>query len=172
MRPTIRSLQLVSLGALVSVACASSSTTHTQATQPGASRTEAFREDPTPAKTMQASPLLDPIYFDTDRALLRPEARDRLESRARAILAHPEWGVVTIEGHCDERGSDEYNLALGERRATTVQRYLMDLGVPSSRMRTVTFGESRPAVPGHAESAWRYNRRSELQSEAVRSARR
>jgi len=69
---------------------------------------------------------------------------------------------VVIEGHCDERGSEEYNLALGERRADAVRRYMTDLGVPGGRMSTVSFGESRPAVQGHDESAWRYNRRADF----------
>ena len=73
-----------------------------------------------------------------------------------------ERGVITIEGHCDERGSEEYNLALGERRANGVKRYLVDLGVPSSRLRTVSFGEVKPSVMGHDESAWRHNRRSDF----------
>jgi peptidoglycan-associated lipoprotein len=73
-------------------------------------------------------------------------------------------GTVTIEGHCDERGSEEYNLALGDRRASGVKQYLVDLGVPASRLRTVSFGEAKPAVVGHDESAWRYNRRSEFKS--------
>jgi peptidoglycan-associated lipoprotein len=104
--------------------------------------------------------------------VLRADARASLEARAEAIQQHPELGVVTIQGHCDERGSDEYNLALGKKRAAAVKRYLVDLGVPASRLETVTFGESRPAVPGHDEKAWRYNRRSELTSEAVQSAKR
>ena len=69
---------------------------------------------------------------------------------------------MTIEGHTDERGSAEYNLALGERRANAAKRYLVDLGVSSSQLSTVSFGEDRPAVQGHDESAWRYNRRAEF----------
>ena len=166
--PVIRSLQLVALAALSSLACASTSTT---ATQPAATPGDTMATS-TPAQVPAASPSLAPVYFDTDRALLRSEAREELKSRAKAILDHPEWGKVTVEGHCDERGSDEYNMALGERRAAAVERYLMDLGVPSARVETVTFGESRPAVPGHDESTWRHNRRSELESEAIRSAKR
>ena len=67
-----------------------------------------------------------------------------------------------IEGHADERGSEEYNLALGERRAEAVRKYLAALGVPSSQMRIVSYGESRPAVTGHDESAWGLNRRAEF----------
>jgi len=107
---------------------------------------------------------LETVYFDYDRAEIRSDARSALQSNANAIKANSGWGVVTVEGYCDERGSEEYNLALGERRANAVKRYLVDLGVPSSRMRTVSFGEAKPAVQGHNESAWRYNRRSEFAS--------
>jgi len=109
-----------------------------------------------------ALPGVEAIYFDFDRSEIRADARPVLRANASAINANGEWGVVTVEGHCDERGSEEYNLALGERRANAVSRYLTDLGVPGTRLRTVSFGEARPAVPGHDESAWRYNRRSEF----------
>jgi len=105
---------------------------------------------------------LEAIYFDLDRWELSQQAQQALKSNAKQIQARPEWGVLTIEGHCDERGSDEYNIALGERRAAAVKRYLVDLGVPSSRFDTVTYGESRPAVRGGGEKAWRLNRRSEI----------
>jgi peptidoglycan-associated lipoprotein len=78
------------------------------------------------------------------------------------IKGNTNWGQVTVQGHTDERGSQEYNLALGERRASAVKRYLVDLGVSASRLRLVSFGEAKAAVPGHDESAWRYNRRSEF----------
>jgi peptidoglycan-associated lipoprotein len=167
MTPTIRTLQLLSLGALVALGCASTSTVEEATPAANAPKTpQEVTIQPTPA------PSLGPVYFDTDQAVLRADARASLEARAEAIRQHPELGVVTIQGHCDERGSDGYNLALGERRAAAVKRYLVDLGVPASRLETVTYGESRPAVPGHDETAWRYNRRSELASEAVQSANR
>ncbi|HEY5657601.1 MAG TPA: peptidoglycan-associated lipoprotein Pal [Myxococcota bacterium] len=100
------------------------------------------------------------MYFDFDRFDIRADARPVLRANADAIGKAS--GVVTIEGHCDERGSSEYNLALGERRANAVKRYLVDLGVSSSKLRTVSFGEERPAVQGHDESAWRYNRRADF----------
>jgi peptidoglycan-associated lipoprotein len=90
-------------------------------------------------------------------------AKVELESVYFAAISDTS-GKVTIEGHTDERGSAEYNLALGERRANAVKRYLVDLGVSSSKLRTVSFGEERPAVQGHDESAWRYNRRAEFVS--------
>ena len=105
---------------------------------------------------------LETVYFAFDRSDLRDEARPLLRSNGDQLRNS---GVpVRLEGHCDERGDEEYNLALGERRATAVKRYLEDLGVPSSRIRTISYGESKPAVRGHDESAWRYNRRVESQS--------
>lgn len=103
------------------------------------------------------------VYFELDRSQLDAEAREVLERNARRIQENPDWGTVMVEGHCDERGSEEYNLGLGARRADSVARYLQDLGVDADRLRTVSFGEDRPAVEGHSEEAWRYNRRSELQ---------
>ncbi len=105
---------------------------------------------------------LKTVYFDFDRFTIRSDAMPVLRTNAQAIRDNGGWGRITIEGHCDERGSEEYNLALGERRARAVKRYLMDLGVPSSRLDIVSFGEAKPAVMGHDESAWRYNRRSEF----------
>jgi peptidoglycan-associated lipoprotein len=103
---------------------------------------------------------LTTIYFDFDRYDIRADQRSA--AQANAAKVKDMTGNVTIEGHTDERGSEEYNLALGERRANTVKRYFVDMGVPSSRLSTVSFGESRPAVQGHDESAWRYNRRTDF----------
>jgi peptidoglycan-associated lipoprotein len=102
---------------------------------------------------------LKTIYFDYDRAAIRTDQRGNLTADAEVINRRTELAVVTLQGNCDERGSEEYNLALGERRASAVKQYLVDLGVPSSRLRTVSFGESKPAVAGHDESAWKWNRR-------------
>jgi peptidoglycan-associated lipoprotein len=118
----------------------------------------------------QVAVALEPVYFDTNEAMLRADDRDLLKRHAESILGHPEWGVVTIGGHCDERGSDEYNRALGRRRAEAVENYLEVLGVPATRVTSRTFGEDRPAVLGHGESAWSYNRRSEFRIETLTSA--
>jgi len=99
------------------------------------------------------------VYFDYDRSTIRSDQRPSLQTDAKLINESANLGVITLQGHCDERGSEEYNLALGERRASAVKQYLVDLGVPSSRMRTVSFGEANPAVAGHDESAWKWNRR-------------
>ncbi len=105
---------------------------------------------------------LESIYFDYDKSSIRGDGAAVLRENAEVIKNHTSWGEITIEGNTDERGSEEYNLALGERRATAVKRYLTDLGVPATRLRTVSFGEAMPAVPGHDESAYRYNRRSDF----------
>jgi peptidoglycan-associated lipoprotein len=105
---------------------------------------------------------LGSIYFDYDSAEIRGDARTTLKANGQAISGHSEWKTITLEGHTDERGSEEYNLALGERRANAAKQYLVDLGAPTSRMITVSFGEASPAVQGHDESAWRWNRRVEF----------
>lgn len=101
------------------------------------------------------------VYFDFDKADLRGDGRAALDANY-ALLNEFQSAVVEIQGHCDERGTIEYNLALGERRAKAAQTYLVGLGVPASRLQTVSFGEERPAVPGHDESAWSKNRRAEF----------
>ena len=105
---------------------------------------------------------LDTVYFDFDKSVIRSDGVKALRGNAKVIKANGDLGKITIEGNTDERGSEEYNLALGERRAMAVKRYLIDLGVSSVRLRTVSFGEAKPAVRGHDESAWRYNRRSDF----------
>ena len=100
----------------------------------------------------------DRVFFDTDRSDLKPQARSTIEALAAWMNEHP--GVaLTIEGHCDERGTREYNLALGERRANAVRDYLVALGVSGNRLGTISYGKERPAVPGSSESAWAQNRR-------------
>ena len=105
------------------------------------------------------------VYFEYNRVELRNDARAALKANAKAIKKNEQWGALTIEGHCDARGSEEYNIALGERRAQAVKRYLMDLGVPAKRLRPVSFGEIKPAVRGNNENAWRHNRRAEFGTE-------
>ncbi len=106
------------------------------------------------------------VYFEYDRFELQQEARAALKANAKAIKKNKKWGELTIEGHCDSRGSEEYNIALGEQRARAVKRYLIDLGVPKKRLRVVSFGEVKPAVRGNDEMAWRHNRRAEFGSES------
>ena len=101
----------------------------------------------------------DRVFFDTDSAELRPDAQATLGEIGAWLVKHPNTSV-TIEGHCDERGTREYNLALGERRATAVANYLAAVGVDPSRMQTVSYGKERPAADGKDESAWAQNRRA------------
>ena len=101
----------------------------------------------------------DRVLFDTDRSDLTPSARATVETLAVWLKSFPAV-TMTVEGHADERGTREYNLALGERRANSVQDYLIALGVNPNRISTISFGKERPVVPGSNEEAWRQNRRA------------
>jgi len=101
------------------------------------------------------------IYFDFDKSELKPEARAILEKKASWLKANLQH-KVRIEGHCDERGTNEYNIALGDRRANAAFKYLNALGVSADRMTTISYGEERPADPRHNEEGWAKNRRDEF----------
>lgn len=101
------------------------------------------------------------VYFGYDRSEIRPEFKDVLNAHAAYLIANPSASVV-LEGHCDERGTVEYNLALGERRADTVKRYLIVQGANPSQMENVSFGEERPAMIGSDDATWSKNRRTEI----------
>jgi peptidoglycan-associated lipoprotein len=105
----------------------------------------------------EASQFAD-IYFAFDRFDLRSDAREVLAMHAKWLMAHPEF-LVRIEGNCDERGTVEYNMALGQRRAASAMKYLVDLGVGKNRISTISYGKERPLDPGHNEEAWAKNRR-------------
>ena len=104
------------------------------------------------------SPLKD-IFFDFDKAEIRPDAKGLLAEDIAWLKAHPK-AVITIEGHCDERGTSEYNLGLGERRAKATKDYLVASGIDGKRIATVSYGKERPFVLGHDESAWKWNRKA------------
>lgn len=104
---------------------------------------------------------LQVIYFDFDKYNLRQDARDAADFNAGVMAKYMDWKVL-IEGHCDERGTDEYNLALGERRANTVKDFFINYGLEAERFTTVSYGEERPAFMGHNEDAWSKNRRAVL----------
>ena len=109
-----------------------------------------------------ANVLTQKVYFDYDQDVLRDDARAVLDAKVPILLANP--GVsVAITGHTDERGTAEYNLALGQRRAAQVKRYLTSKGVPDSRLTAESLGDSQPAVDGSDESAYEQNRRAEFQ---------
>ena len=108
----------------------------------------------------QVAPVsLNDAFFDFDSYVLTSEAKGTLEANAKE-LKRATVGNITIEGHCDERGTKAYNLALGEKRANAAKEYLVALGVSGSRINTVSYGKERPFDPGHDESAWAKNRRA------------
>ncbi len=122
---------------------------------------EKVTEVPVEEKAMTLADLQanNKIYFDYDRSEIKPEFRDIVMAHAEYLAANP--GVrITIEGHCDERGTREYNIALGERRANAVLKMLSLNGVSRDQLETVSYGEERPDVEGHDESAWKFNRRA------------
>lgn len=101
------------------------------------------------------------IHFEFDRSNLLPEAQEILRSKAQWLRDNPD-ALAIIEGHCDERGTNEYNLALGDRRANSAKAYLVDLGIAASRLTCISYGEERPLDPGHNEEAWAKNRRAQF----------
>lgn len=105
------------------------------------------------------SSMLQDIRFAFDRYDLTPGTREILARNAEFILKFPE-AKIQIEGHCDERGTNEYNLALGERRSMSAEKYLLSLGVPAHRLATISYGEELPIDPRHNEGAWAKNRRA------------
>jgi peptidoglycan-associated lipoprotein len=119
-------------------------------------------EDPLASKDLdeinKESPF-QPVFFALDSAEIDGQGQQALNADAEILKKYPSW-TITIEGHCDERGTAEYNLALGERRALAAKTYLVSLGIPSDRLRTVSYGKEFPFDPGHDESAWAKNRRA------------
>lgn len=105
------------------------------------------------------SSLLKPIFFDFDKYDIRPGDAEILKENAALLKKFPNI-KIQIEGHCDERGTNEYNLALGERRANSTKQYLINLGISKDRISTISYGEERPFDPGHNEEAWAKNRRA------------
>lgn len=100
-----------------------------------------------------------PIFFAYDSDALDDVARSTMSANAEIMKKYRTW-VITVEGHCDERGTAEYNLALGDRRALAVKNYMISLGITADRLKTVTYGSEFPFAPGHDEQAWKQNRRA------------
>ncbi len=103
----------------------------------------------------------DTVYFEFDRSNVRPDELPKVKSVADYLAGQPNFKVL-VEGHCDERGTPEYNRALGERRALSIREALTQFGLPANRIQTVSYGEDRPADPNHNETAWAKNRRGEF----------
>lgn len=108
----------------------------------------------------RSSAQFQPIYFDFDQSSIRKDMAQNLVANAKYMKSSSE--SIVIEGNCDARGTNEYNLALGERRAINAKKYMVDLGVNGSRIRTVSYGEERPLFEGSDESSYQYNRRDDF----------
>jgi peptidoglycan-associated lipoprotein len=173
----LRQALYVTLAALLAAGCAKTATVPIAA-EPAARVTPTAAEHPTdightrepavavaPIQQMAPKPAaavdLQRIQFDFDRYVLTPQARDILAGNAAYLKAHPEIKVV-IDGYCDDRGSDEYNLALGERRALAAKQFIISLGVPPESLSTISYGEENPLDAGNHEGAWAKNRRAEF----------
>ncbi len=124
----------------------------------------AVTSDPLAGKTpeeINSNSPLKPVFFAFDSDELDDDARAALTENAQVLKKYPGW-VIAIEGHCDERGTAEYNLALGDRRALAARNYLLSLGIAAARVRTVSYGKEFPFDPGHAEASWAKNRRAQF----------
>jgi peptidoglycan-associated lipoprotein len=120
---------------------------------------EVQEELPEDLELLNARGYLEDVFFDTDQWDIKPEYREVLAKNAGWLQQYTTV-LFLVEGHCDERNTREYNLALGERRASAVRDYLVFLGVPAQRIRTISYGEERPFALGHSEDAWHLNRRA------------
>jgi peptidoglycan-associated lipoprotein len=111
--------------------------------------------------TINKNSPFQPVFFEFDSSEIESAGQQALNANAEILKKYPTW-VITIEGHADERGTAEYNLALGERRAVAARTYLVSLGIPADRLRTVSYGKEFPFDPGHNEDAWAKNRRAQF----------
>ena len=171
MRHTPRMVSLATAGLLaallVAVGCASRKQVSTAQVEPPPATTTTPQETPPPPPPPPApkddesasKTTLTDAFFDFDEAALRADAKTALEGNAKWMEKNSSANVV-VEGHCDERGSVEYNLALGERRAKAAKEFLVSYGIAATRLTTISYGKERPFDPGHDENAWSQNRRA------------
>jgi peptidoglycan-associated lipoprotein len=109
-------------------------------------------------KDYKEVPEISTVYFDLDQPSLRSDARETLDKNYQTIKEHADWEVL-VEGHCDERGTTEYNLGLGQKRAAAVRQYYMSLGMSGTKIATISYGKESPACTDHTEDCWSKNRR-------------
>jgi peptidoglycan-associated lipoprotein len=150
----------IALAALILAGCSSTSTTDSDDTMVDTAPVEAQPVAPVEVEVEDAFVIGTVLYFDFDKSELRADVRASLDERAEALQSKS--GVLRLEGHADERGTREYNMALGERRAKAVANYLSSQGVPASQIETVSYGEEKPAMLGGGSDAMAKNRRVEL----------
>ena len=156
---------LVIPGLMFSVSCQKKLVDATP--EPVAEEKEEVKEEVVEKEEVAAEPVAkisdvvmqEDIYFEFDKSTLTPAAQDNLLRKAEWLRENPD-ATVTIEGHCDDRGTNEYNLALGDRRAESAKAFLADLGIDASRLASISYGEERPVDPRSNEEAWAKNRRA------------
>ena len=174
----MKKLALYVLVALAAAACASNDKKETPAAvtdlssgaQQPQSGTGSSTTQQKPMGSVSGNPLTDPtsplskrsVYFDFDSNAVKDEYRGLVQAHSRYMTTDKRDSRIRIEGNCDERGSREYNLALGQRRAEAVKKVMTVLGVQDGRIETVSFGEEKPQSQGHDESAWAQNRRADI----------
>jgi peptidoglycan-associated lipoprotein len=133
-----------------------------QEAPPVEQKAEPVKEEPKPEEHAAAAAAgLQPIYFDFDRSFVRDDAKAVMKANAEWLKANPKV-KIRIEGNCDERGTREYNQALGQRRATSAKKYLTDLGVSSGRISLISYGKEKPVCTESTEDCWQKNRRGDL----------
>ena len=133
-----------------------------QEAPPVVQKAEPVKEEPKPEeRAAPAAAGLQPIYFDFDRSFVRDDAKAIMKANAEWLKANPKV-KIRIEGNCDERGTREYNQALGQRRATSAKKYLTDLGVSASRISLISYGKEKPVCTESTEDCWQKNRRGDL----------
>jgi len=161
----MRSVRILAVPLLLLVVVACS---HAQPAPPPAAAENVSQPAPAPAPEPVATPVAPPpdiaaasVYFDYDSSDLTPATRDVLQALFQQAQKQPDRDI-RVEGNCDERGTREYNLALGQRRADAARQYLVNLGLDGSRITTISYGKERPRVLGDDEAAWTENRRDDL----------
>ena len=165
MKARIRWIAMLSLVVVPLASGCAKKATQAPPTPPPAPPQESSPPTPPPAPPAAEQPPAPvkaefmPVYFDLDSSTLREDARAALDQNAR-MLRDDANGRVTIEGHCDERGTSEYNQALGEKRAQAARDYLVSAGIDGSRIQIISYGKERPFSDGHDEGSWQQNRRA------------
>jgi len=157
--------------AFVAAGCAGKTKTESTLPKPQAEAPPPVQTEtpaPAPEKAAEPSVAIVPIHFDFDKTDIHPDDRPVLDAVAEELMKHADRTVL-VAGHCDERGTVEYNIALGDRRAAAARDYLVRLGASAERIRTISYGEAKPIDPGHDEAAWAKNRRDEFELSSARA---
>ncbi len=167
-----KAVMVLALGLAISVASISGCASKKKTTEPVKREEKVVTPKPAPPAVIPKAPekveervprdlSFDTIYFDYDKSNIRSDQRNMLSSNAQ-LMSKYQTVRIQLAGNCDERGTEEYNMALGQRRADSVKEYLTDYGISGSRISTISYGEMRPADSGNNEAAWTLNRRCEI----------